>query len=97
MPCAADVGGVSDIVIDNQTGLLMPTSDVANLQTRLLSLLENPERRTQMAYSARKHAEAHFDAQKNATHIFDLIGAIHKSASQVRGSNLAEQGEVLTS
>lgn len=70
---ASDIGGVSDIVIHKETGLLMEPGSAETLHTLLLRLIEQPEWRQRLGAQARVHAEAKFDAHKNATQIFDLI------------------------
>lgn len=70
---ATRVGGLVDIVRDGETGFLLPPDDAASLCDRLNLLAQNPDRRYQMSLAARQHAEAHFDAQRNAEKLVDLI------------------------
>lgn len=59
---ATDVGGVSEAVLHERTGLVVPPGDAAALAgalERLASL--PPEARAAMARVAREHAVAHFD------------------------------------
>jgi glycosyltransferase involved in cell wall biosynthesis len=74
---ATNVGGVSDIVIDNHTGFLLPTNEADQLRARLLTLIEDDARRAQMGDAARKQVELHFDARKNAARILELLVAQH--------------------
>lgn len=70
---ASDVGGISDIVIHEETGLLMPPGSAETLHSLLRRLIEHPEGRKQLGRQARIHAEANFDAHKNAARILTLI------------------------
>ncbi|MFL5653156.1 MAG: glycosyltransferase family 4 protein [Ktedonobacteraceae bacterium] len=51
---ASRIGGLTDIVVDGQTGLLVPPDDPRGLQGAIQSLLENPERRACMAMMAKQ-------------------------------------------
>jgi len=72
---ATNIGGVSDIVIDNLTGLLMPSNNAENLRALLLRLIEAPEQCARLGDAARNHIETHFDARKNAARILEIIVA----------------------
>lgn len=53
---ATDVGGVSSIVLDGQTGLLVERHDVAGLARKLVYLVEEPTIRADLAAGARRVA-----------------------------------------
>ena len=57
------VGSVDDIVVEGETGHLVPVGDEAALADRLTGLLSEPERRERMGRAARLRAEARFDAR----------------------------------
>ncbi len=79
---ATNIGGVSDIVIDNQTGLLLPSHNADSLRAMLLRLIEAPEQCIRLGDAARHHVETHFDARKNAARILDIIVAQQMAAPQ---------------
>jgi glycosyltransferase involved in cell wall biosynthesis len=54
------VGGVSEIVVDGQTGLLAPAKDDRTLAEHLLSLAAEPARRRQMGHLGGERARAMF-------------------------------------
>lgn len=61
VPIAAmDTGGTSDIVIDEETGLLSSTVD--ELAADVARLANDPSLRTRLGGGARRRAESHFDA-----------------------------------
>lgn len=66
---ATRTGGLSDIVVHEETGYFIPSSDKDALATRLRSLAQNAELRQRLAFSARARAETKFDAKKNATRL----------------------------
>ncbi|MEZ4867902.1 MAG: glycosyltransferase family 4 protein [Caldilineaceae bacterium] len=73
---ATNVGGVSDIVIDGVTGILLERPDVTLLSANLQQLLTASAWRQQLGIQARTHVERHFDAQTNAARIFAIIEEI---------------------
>lgn len=58
---STDVGAVRDVVIDGETGFVVPVEDEDALAERILYLLQHPDQRRRMGERARRHAEAHFD------------------------------------
>jgi glycosyltransferase involved in cell wall biosynthesis len=70
---ATRVGGLSDIVQHGETGFLINGNDYDALQVHLLQLVQDPALRRQMGEKARAHALTHFDAQKNAARISQII------------------------
>ncbi len=65
---AADVPGLRESVVHEQTGLLVPSGDVAALADALAALLADPGRRAALGAAARAHAGRHsWDAAADAT------------------------------
>jgi phosphatidylinositol alpha-1,6-mannosyltransferase len=58
-------GGGSEVVVDRETGLVVPPADVAALTNALLELAGDPERARKMGLRGRQRAEVMFD--KDAT------------------------------
>lgn len=54
---ASDIGGLSDLVAHNETGLLVPPGNAAALAQAMQALLDDPERRARMGQAARARAE----------------------------------------
>jgi N-acetyl-alpha-D-glucosaminyl L-malate synthase BshA len=57
------VGGVPEVVVDGQTGLLAPAADATGLAAALGSLLDDPPRRLAMGVEARRRARELFSAE----------------------------------
>lgn len=57
---ASDVGGISEAVIDGETGSLVPRGNVDVLRDRLLALLHNPPLRAQLGTVGRRRFENNF-------------------------------------
>lgn len=60
---ASDVGGISDIVADGETGLLVTPGDAAGIAAAITSLLDDPERGHRMGQAGRRRMERLFDAR----------------------------------
>jgi glycosyltransferase involved in cell wall biosynthesis len=61
---ASHIGGVPEVIVPNQTGLLIPVGDHHALATSLRSLLNNPELRQQMGRAARERIILHFSERE---------------------------------
>lgn len=61
---ATDVGGVSEAVVDGETGYLVPRGDVALFGQRLMQLIDNPGRRKEMGARGRQRYEAYFKPEQ---------------------------------
>lgn len=60
---ASDVGGISDIVADGETGLLVPPGDSPGIAAAILTLLADPDLRDRMGEAGRHRMERLFDAR----------------------------------
>jgi glycosyltransferase involved in cell wall biosynthesis len=61
IPCVSfDVGGVRDAVLHQETGLLAPEEDVAELRSNIICLLQDDALRTRMGARSRHVAETYF-------------------------------------
>ncbi len=54
------VGGVTDVVVEGETGFMVPARDPDHLARRLLELLGDPEKAQRMGLAGRRRAEEHF-------------------------------------
>ena len=57
---ASAVGGLLDLVVDGETGLLVPPRDPAALRRALERLLSDPELRRRLGAAARERARERF-------------------------------------
>jgi glycosyltransferase involved in cell wall biosynthesis len=63
---ASEVSGTVQVVIPNETGLLVPPGDVQKLTEAIKQLLSDPTRAQAMGAAAKQRVEAEFSAQKQA-------------------------------
>jgi glycosyltransferase involved in cell wall biosynthesis len=62
---ASAVGGIPEIVVDGETGLIVPPRDPDALAAALRRLLDDPELRRRMGDAGRARAEEHFDVERS--------------------------------
>jgi colanic acid/amylovoran biosynthesis glycosyltransferase len=76
--------GIPDIVLDGQTGFLVPEHDVRGLADRIGELARRPELRAEMGAAGRRHIERTFDIEMLNDELVglyeDLIGRRFESA-----------------
>ncbi|HKQ71639.1 MAG TPA: glycosyltransferase family 4 protein [Polyangiaceae bacterium] len=70
------VGGISEIVLEGETGHLIGPGNGPDLKSAIESLLGDAERRRQMGVAGRRRVEDRFDAQKTADRLFALLTTI---------------------
>jgi glycosyltransferase involved in cell wall biosynthesis len=75
---ACGVGGVPDVVVDGETGVLVARDDAAAFRQALRTLLASPAERARLGAAARRHAERHFDTAR-------LVAAHHALYGRVLG------------
>ncbi|MBL0059190.1 MAG: glycosyltransferase [Elusimicrobia bacterium] len=61
---ATRTGGIPEVILDGETGLLVPPEDPKALADALLLLLTDPEKRSAMGRKASSHIETHFRWEK---------------------------------
>ena len=64
---ATDVGGTRELVVEGQTGYLVPARNPQVLADRLAAMLADPARRDAMGAAGRARAEAHFSLEAMVT------------------------------
>jgi glycosyltransferase involved in cell wall biosynthesis len=69
---ATRVGGVPEVVIDGQTGILVERKNVKQLSSALLELIRRPELRIQMGIAGRKLVEDHYRWENNLNALSEL-------------------------
>lgn len=62
---APKTGGIPDVVVDQQSGLLVPTEDVDALVNAITKLYHDPMLRAQMAKAGQQHVYKNFTIEQN--------------------------------
>ena len=63
---ASCIAGSEELVVDGQTGYLVPSEDMESLRTALKKLLSDPALREQMGNASRQHVEANYSWESTA-------------------------------
>lgn len=61
---ATRCGGPEEIVIEGETGFLIPPDSPEEMAKKILYLIDNPEKSAKLGIAGRKRFEAHFTADK---------------------------------
>ena len=61
---ATRVGGLAEVVVDQETGLLVPPLDVRNLAAALQRLVDDPGLRRRMGVAGRVRADEHYSVER---------------------------------
>jgi len=69
---STDVGGVRDLILDGNNGLLVPSNDHKALAEAIIYLLRKPERRAMMGRAGREKAYPDFDKKRLVVDIDNL-------------------------
>jgi glycosyltransferase involved in cell wall biosynthesis len=75
------VGGVPEVVVDGETGVLVPAGDVASLRQAIEFLATNDDLRIRLGRQAGARAEAEFSVNVMADRYHDLLKSNHKIRS----------------
>jgi glycosyltransferase involved in cell wall biosynthesis len=81
---ATRVGGVQELVLEEQTGLLVEPGDAAGLARHIVRLLDSPELQRSMGAAARRRAVEHFDLNvqvDRTAHLLARLAATRATAA----------------
>ena len=69
-------GALPEIVVDGETGRLVPPGDVAALSSAVLELLDDVQRRQQWGLAGRARAKRHFSIERTAAEVSAVLKAL---------------------
>ncbi len=70
---ATQVGGVSELVVDGETGFIVPPGDVVALADRIVELSSDPSLRERLGTAGRQRVIDHFDSTVEARRLASLF------------------------
>ena len=73
---ATAVGGIPEVIEDNQTGLLVDEGDVEGVGMAVLTLLKDAARRREMGRKGRTRVENHFSLEAHVEQVQNLYGEL---------------------
>jgi glycosyltransferase involved in cell wall biosynthesis len=68
------VGGIPEVVTDQETGFLVERGDVRALAGKVVALIDDPPQRSAMGRAGRQKVRARFDLQKNVLQLLECYG-----------------------
>lgn len=74
---ASDTGGIPDMIVDGETGLLSPVKDADALERGILKLLKDPALCRRLGENARRKAETEFSMEQNIERllaVYETVG-----------------------
>ncbi len=75
---ASDVAGIPEALDHGRCGVLVPPKDVGALADAIELLLQDPNRRRELAERGRRHTELKFDLWKNGAWLAQHLGALRR-------------------
>lgn len=75
------VSGIPELVVDGETGLLVPPGDPERLAEAILCLADDDDLARRLAVAARRHVEQHFDAVANGRQMASIFAGGPKQAA----------------
>jgi hypothetical protein len=81
-----DVGGIGDIVVDGETGFLLPSGDGRSLRHALVALVDDAALRLRLGAAGRTRATRMFDAAASASRILDIAAQAIAERQRISGS-----------
>ena len=70
------IGGLSDLVLEGETGFLLPPEDEDGFKEAITRLIDDPALRATMREAARAHADEHLDVAKVLPRLFERLIAL---------------------
>jgi glycosyltransferase involved in cell wall biosynthesis len=84
---ACNVGGIPDVIIDEQTGLLVPEKDPAALAKAVERVLRDSELAARLAHEGLRYANDYFDWDRITRLWLDIYRGVLGLAPQTTGAN----------
>jgi glycosyltransferase involved in cell wall biosynthesis len=81
---ATQVGGIPELVVDGETGLLVPANDARQLASALRQVLESQSLRRRMGQAGRRRVEQSFTLQRKLDETEQLYLTLLASDRMVR-------------
>lgn len=75
VPCiSCHVCGIPELIVDNETGLLIPPGDRKSLESAISKIIDNPELGKRLGVAGRERVKKCYSANENIAALADLFG-----------------------
>jgi glycosyltransferase involved in cell wall biosynthesis len=89
---ATDVGGMRDVVVDGETGYLVPSGDAGAFAAALVRLARDPERSAELGEAGRRRHGARFTTERMVDAYLELFRELRRVDSCARPMNESPTG-----
>ncbi len=79
---ATDVGGVGEILVEEETGIRVPPGDAEALAAAILKLAQDGDARARLGHEGRRRALAEFSAERLVTETYALYSSLLQSRAE---------------
>lgn len=86
------IGGIPEIVAENETGLLYNPYDDIELSEKIIQLLSDPKKTWEMGKSGKKRVEKKFSADKHISQILDLYSTVSRAEKIKSNEHISSEG-----
>jgi L-malate glycosyltransferase len=76
------IGGLKEVIVENETGLIVPPENVEETAKAIVDFAGNPEKRLAFGKRARAHVLSHYDWKNNLAMVIELYEKILKEKTQ---------------
>ena len=90
---ASRVGGMPEVVADQETGLLVPKEDPQSLAAAIVRLLEDPARARKMGEAGRRRVEQLFSLERRTGAVASICATVADSEGRQRVSRIGVKAE----
>jgi glycosyltransferase involved in cell wall biosynthesis len=73
-------GGAAEIIVNNETGVLVPGGELDRMAAEVIALLDDEPRRRRLGCAARRHLEAHYTVERHCGAIAAVYAAVAHAA-----------------
>ena len=73
---ASDIRGIDEVVIDGETGILVPPQDPKALATAILQLLEDAQMRNRLGAAARRSVKDRFSLSESVDRLLEVYESL---------------------
>lgn len=80
---ASNAGSISEVVLNNKTGILIPSRNSSVLAKRIIELLKDKDKRKKMAFAGRKFVESRYSLEA----MLNKIEKLYNELMTMRGVN----------
>ncbi len=82
---ASDLGGIPEVIIDGETGILVPPTDASRLRDAIFHLWQNPAHRQEMSINALHFMQSNFDKKRQFARFLKFFNQVKNKSPLPEG------------